>query len=177
MLLHHARAAARQAADGRPVPLAEQDRRRWDHGLIAEGISLLDDAMTRRSPGPYQVQAAIAALHAQAPTFAGTDWTQIALLYGELTRLAPSPVVEINRAVAVGMADGPRAGLAILEPVLASGALADYAPLHAAYADLLDRAGDMVAAAAAWARAIAATENPVLRAELQRRVAERPHGK
>jgi RNA polymerase sigma-70 factor, ECF subfamily len=176
MLLHQARAPARQDRAGRPVPLAEQDRGRWQQELIAEGVGLLDAAMARRSPGPYQLQAAIAAVHAQAPSVEATDWTQIAMLYGELARRAPSPVVEINFAVAVGMADGPRAGLAILEPILASGALADYAPLHAAHADLLDRAGDPDAAAAAWARATQATTNPALRAELQRRVADRSSG-
>jgi RNA polymerase sigma-70 factor (ECF subfamily) len=173
MLLHHARAPGRQDRDGRPVPLADQDRRRWQPGLIAEGVALLDRALARRAPGPYQLQAAIAALHARAPSFADTDWPQIALLYGELARRAPSPVVEVNRAVAVGMADGPRAGLAILEPVLAAGALAGYGPLHAAHADLLERAGDAAAASAAWARAIAATENAALRAELERRLADR----
>ena len=177
MLLHHARAPSRQDPDGRPVRLAEQDRRRWHREMIAEGISLLDVAVSRRSPGPYQLQAAIAAVHAQAPSFEETDWTQIALLYGELARQAPSPVVEVNRAVAVGMADGPRAGLAILEPILASGALADYGPLHAAHADLLDRAGDPGGAEAAWARAIEATDNAALRAELQRRMADRPSGR
>ncbi len=176
MLLHNARAAGRQDADGRPIPLAEQDRGRWRHEMIAEGAALLDLALTRRSPGPYQVEAAIAALHAQASSFEQTDWVQIALLYRALARQAPSPVVEVNRAVAIGMADGPRAGLAILEPVLASGALADYGPLHAAHADLLDRAGDPDAAAAAWARAIAATENAALRAELQRRVDDKKSG-
>jgi RNA polymerase sigma-70 factor (ECF subfamily) len=173
MLLHHSRATGRQDSDGRPVPLADQDRRRWDRELIAEGVALLDEAMARRAPGRYQLQAAIAALHAGAPSLAETDWAQIALLYGALARSAPSPVVEINRAVAVGMADGPRAGLAILEPILASGTLADYGPLHAAHADLLDRAGDPPAATAAWARAIQATENASLRAELERRMAER----
>jgi len=176
MLLHQARAPARQDRAGRPVPLAEQDRGRWDQELIVEGVALLDAAMARRSPGPYQLQAAIAAVHAQAPSVEATDWTQIALLYGELARWAPSPVVEVNRAVAVGMADGPRAGLAVLEPILASGALGDYTPLHAAHADLLDRAGDPAAAAAAWARAIQATDNPALRAALQRRVADRSGG-
>ncbi len=175
MLLHHARAAARQNPDGRPAPLAEQNRDHWQHELIAEGVALLDLALTRRAPGPYQVEAAIAALHAQAPSFEQTDWVQIALLYRALARQTPSPVVEVNRAVAVGMADGPRAGLAILEPILASGALAAYGPLHVAHADLLDRAVDPEAATAAWTRAIAATENAALRAELQRRIAERSH--
>jgi len=173
MLLHHSRAHVRQDRDGRPVPLAEQDRARWDHEMIAEGVALLDAAIARRAPGPYQLQAAIAALHARAPSFEETDWSQIATLYGALARRAPSPVVEINRAVAVGMADGPQAGLAVLEPVLASGPLDGYAPLHAAHADLLDRAGDREAAAAAWARAIEATENAAVRSELQRRVTER----
>jgi RNA polymerase sigma-70 factor (ECF subfamily) len=174
MLLHQARAAGRLGPDGRPVPLADQDRGRWNRETIAEGVALLDDAMAMRSPGPYQLQAAIAALHAQAPSFVETDWAQIALLYRELARRAPSPVVEVNRAVAVGMADGPRAGLAVLEPILASGALAGYGPLHAAHADLLERAGDAEGARGAWTRAIAATENTALRAELERRHDRRP---
>ena len=173
MLLSHSHAAARQDDAGRPVPLAEQDRGRWDREMIARGTALLDAAIASRSPGPYQLQAAIAALHAQAPSFDATDWPQIAALYGELTRRAPSPVVEVNRAVAVGLADGPRAGLAVLAPVLASGQLDGYGPLHAAHADLLDRAGDARAAAAAWARAIEATDNAALRDELKRRVGRR----
>jgi RNA polymerase sigma-70 factor (ECF subfamily) len=173
MLLLHARAPARQDGAGRPVPLSEQNRELWHQPTIAEGIALLDRAILLRTPGPYQLQAAIAALHAVAPSFAETDWSEISVLYGELARLAPSSVVEVNRAVAVGMADGPRAGLAVLEPVLASGALADYAPLHAAHAELLDRAGEPDAAASAWSRAIATTENDAVRAELLRRVAQR----
>jgi RNA polymerase sigma-70 factor (ECF subfamily) len=173
MLLTHSHAPARLDADGRPVALAEQDRSAWDHALIFEGTSLLDAAVTRRSPGPYQVQAAIAAVHAQAPSFADTDWPQIAALYGELARRSPSPVIEVNRAVAVGMADGPLAGLAVLEPVLTSGQLAGYGPLHAAHADLLDRAGHRAAAGAAWSRAIDATENGALRDELIRRAERR----
>jgi RNA polymerase sigma-70 factor, ECF subfamily len=169
MLLHHSRATARQDSDGRPVPLAGQDRSRWDRALIAEGTAVLDAAMARRAPGPYQLQAAIIAVHVQAASFDDIDWPQIAALYRELARWDPSPVIEINRAVAVGMADGPLAGLAILEPVLTSGALAGYAPLHAAHADLLGRAGEEDAAAAAWARAAAATSNDALREELHRR--------
>jgi RNA polymerase sigma-70 factor (ECF subfamily) len=136
--------------------------------MIAEGVGVLDAAMARRAPGPYQLQAAIAALHAQAPSFERTDWPQIAVLYGELARRAPSPIVEVNRAVAVGLADGPRAGLTVLEPILASGELDEYGPLHAAYADLLDRLGDP-SAPAAWQRAIRAIRNPALRDELRRR--------
>jgi RNA polymerase sigma-70 factor (ECF subfamily) len=172
MLLHHSRAAARQDADGKPVPLAAQDRRNWNGALIEEGLRVLDAAMARRAPGRYQLEAAIAAVHAQAETFERTDWPQIAALYGALSRLSPSPVIEINRAVAVGMADGPLAGLAVLEPVLAEGTLASYGPLHAAHADLLERAGEAEAAAAAWARAAQATPNAALREELHRRSGE-----
>jgi RNA polymerase sigma-70 factor (ECF subfamily) len=176
MLLTHAHAPARVDAAGRPVPLAEQDRARWNRGLIAEGTAVLDAAVARRSPGPYQLQAAIAAVHAQAASFDQTDWPQIAALYGELARRSPSPVIEVNRAVAAGLADGPLAGLAVLAPVLASGELDGYGPLHAAHADLLDRAGRTGEATAAWARAIEVTGNRVLRAELERRVADRDPG-
>ncbi|HEX8006660.1 MAG TPA: DUF6596 domain-containing protein [Trebonia sp.] len=169
MLLHHARAAARTGDDGRPVALADQDRSRWDQALIAEGTRVLDEAVARRSPGSYQMQAAIAALHAQAPRFEQTDWPQIAALYGSLARLDPSPVVEVNRAVAVGMADGPLAGLAVLEPVLASGALDGYAPLHAAHAALLEKAGYPERARGAWTKAAETSGNEALRDELLRR--------
>ena len=168
MLLHHARAAARQAG-GRPVPLEEQDRSRWDRALIAEGTRVLDEALARRDPGSYQLQAAIAALHAQAPRYDDTDWPQIALLYGSLARLEHSPVVEVNRAVAVGMADGPLAGLAVLEPVLASGALEGYSPLYAAHAALLEKAGYPERARGAWARAAETSANSAVREELLRR--------
>jgi RNA polymerase sigma-70 factor, ECF subfamily len=173
MLLIHSHAAARVDEAGRPVLLAEQDRALWNPELIAEGTAVLDVAIARRSPGPYQLQAAIAALHAQAPSFDETDWAQIAALYGELARRSPSPVIEVNRAVAVGLADGPLAGLAVLEPVLASGELDAYAPMHTAHADLLDRAGRAGEAAAVWARAIETTDNSVLREELRRRAADR----
>jgi RNA polymerase sigma-70 factor, ECF subfamily len=168
MLLHHSRAAARQAG-GKPVPLDEQDRASWDRALIDEGTRVLDAALDRREPGSYQLQAAIAALHAQAARFEDTDWPQIALLYGALARLDRSPVVEVNRAVAVGMADGPLAGLAVLEPVLASGALEGYSPLHAAHAALLEKAGYSERARGAWARAAETSANPALREELLRR--------
>jgi RNA polymerase sigma-70 factor (ECF subfamily) len=169
MLLHHSRAAVRQDAGDHVVLLADQDRARWDQALIAEGTAILDAAVARREPGPYQVEAAIAALHAAADSFEATDWPQIAALYGTLARITPSPVIEVNRAVAVGMADGPQAGLAILEPVLASGVLTGYAPLHAAHADLLERAGLADEAATAWARAERAAGNEPLRRELRRR--------
>jgi RNA polymerase sigma-70 factor (ECF subfamily) len=173
MILTHSHARARTDTDGRPVLLADQDRSLWNADLIAEGTQLLDAAITRRSPGPYQLQAAIAALHAQAASFDQTDWPQIAALYAELARRTPSPVIEVNRAVAVGLADGPLAGLAVLGPVLAMDELADYGPLHTAHADLLDRAGRTDEATAAWARAIATTDNEALRESLRRRVAER----
>jgi RNA polymerase sigma-70 factor, ECF subfamily len=169
MLLHHSRAAARTDDSGKPLPLAEQDRSRWDTALAAEGTRVLDEALTRRSPGPYQLQAAIAALHAAAPSVDDTDWPQIALLYGSLARVDPSPVVTVNRAVAVGMADGPLAGLAVLEPVLASGALEGYAPLHAAHASLLEKAGYPERARGAWSRAAQTSAVPALRDELIRR--------
>ncbi|MBO0822369.1 MAG: sigma-70 family RNA polymerase sigma factor [Actinobacteria bacterium] len=172
MLLTHSHAAARIDAAGQPVLLADQDRGAWDQEMITEGTRLLDQALTKRSPGPYQLQAAIAALHAAAPTFEHTDWPQIAALYGELARRSPSPVVEVNRAVAVGMADGPMAGLALLAPVLASGDLDNYGPLHAAHADLLSRAGRPEEAAAAWARAIEATDNGPQREALIRQAAK-----
>ena len=173
MLLTHSHAPARVDSAGRPVLLADQDRALWSRELVTEGTAVLDAAVARRSPGPYQLQAAIAAVHAQAPSFEQTDWPQIAALYGELARRSPSPVIEVNRAVAVGLADGPLAGLAVLAPVLASGELDGYGPLHTAHADLLDRAGRAGEAAAAWARAIEATDNSALREALERLVAGR----
>jgi RNA polymerase sigma-70 factor (ECF subfamily) len=171
MLLTHSHAAARLDAAGRSVLLADQDRSAWDQAMIAEGTAVLDAAMALRAPGPYQLQAAIAATHAAAPSFEQTDWTEIAALYGELARRAPSPVVTVNRAVAVGLADGPLAGLVVLAPVLKSGQLDEYWPLHAAHADLLERAGRLDEAAAAWARAAETTENDPLRDELSRKSA------
>jgi RNA polymerase sigma-70 factor, ECF subfamily len=169
MLLHQSRAAARVSADGRPVPLAEQDRSLWDAALVSEGIAVLDVALTRHSPGPYQLQAAIAALHGTAGSFESTDWAQIALLYGSLARLDPSPVVEVNRAVAVGMADGGLAGLAVLAPVVAAGTLDQYGPLHAAHGFLLEKAGHQERARAAWSRAAQSAGNSAVRDELLRR--------
>ena len=171
MLLHDARRAARVDHHGRYVALDEQDRGRWDRGRIREGLTELDRALRRRRPGPYQVQAAIAALHVQAPSAAETDWAGIAALYTTLEQLAPSPVVAINRAVAVAFAGGPQDGLDALAPLLADEALAGYQPLHAAHAELLRRAGDAGAAADAYRRAIALTANEVERANLERRLA------
>jgi RNA polymerase sigma-70 factor (ECF subfamily) len=171
MLLHDSRRAARVDEYGGFVALEDQDRALWDRGRICEGERLLEDALRRRRPGLYQLQAAIAALHATAASPGDTDHAQIAALYGELARRAPSPVVEVNRAVALGRAEGPGAGLAIIEPLLRAGTLDGYAPLHAAHADLLDRAGETAPAARAYARAAACAENAVARAELERRAA------
>ena len=170
MLLHDARRAARVDPSGRWVGLDEQDRSLWDQDRIREGLAKLDRAVRLRRPGEYQLQAAITALQIQAPSAEATDWEQIAELYGALGRLNPSPVVELNRAVAVGMAAGPAAGLALLEPLLADPALERYQPLHAAHAELLSRAGDAEGAARAYERAIALSANDVERAELERRL-------
>jgi len=172
MLLHDARRAARVDGAGNYVALADQDRACWDHGRIREGIATLERAARLRRPGEYQLQAAITAVQIQAPDEETTDWAQIAGLYGALGALNPSPVVELNRAVAVGMADGPRAGLELLEPLLADPALERYQPLHAAHAELLGRAGDADGAARAYRRAIALTANSVERDELGRRLRE-----
>ncbi len=171
MLLHDARRAARVDADGRYVALGDQDRSLWDQGRIREGLARLELAVRRRQPGEYQLQAAITALQIQAPDTESTDWAQIAELYGALGRLTPSPVVELNRSVAVGLAEGPAAGLTLLEPLLADPALERYQPLYAAHAELLTRAGDSAGAAQAYERAIALTENEVERSELERRLA------
>lgn len=153
MLLHEARRATR-TDEGVLVTLENQDRSRWDQALIAEGVATLDEALAMRCAGPYQVQAAIAACHATAPDAASTDWPQIATLYAELGRLAPSPVVDLNRAVAVAMADGIPAGLALVDELTASGRLDGYHLLPATRADLLRRAGRAAEAKAAYEEAL-----------------------
>ncbi|MFI2228906.1 RNA polymerase sigma factor [Nocardia testacea] len=153
MLLLEARRAHR-TADGVLVPLEDQDRARWDRTLIAEGVRILDEALAARRPGPYQVQAAIAACHATAPDPAATDWPQIAALYRELARLAPSPVVDLNHAVAVALADGIAAGLALVDELAVSGRLEGYYLLPATRADLLRRAGRVAEAAEAYSAAL-----------------------
>lgn len=172
MLLHDARRAARTTEDGRLVLLEEQDRGLWDQTQIAEGMALLDGALAMRRPGPYQTQAAIAALHDQAASAAETDWPQIALLYQALYRRQPSPVIALNRAVAVAMAEGPLRGLALLDELEAGGELADYYLIHAARADLLRRAGWYADAAEAYAIAQELARNNVEKAFLQRRLDE-----
>ena len=171
MLLHHSRRAARVGPGGELVLLEAQDRARWDRGAIGQALPLVDRALTLRRPtGPYALQAAIAAIHAQAPTPAATDWRQIELLYGELARVLPSPVVALNRAVAVAMADGPAAGLAAIDAL--AGALDDYHLLHASRADLLRRMGRRAEAAAAYARALELATNAAERRFLAARLAE-----
>jgi RNA polymerase sigma-70 factor, ECF subfamily len=172
MLLHHSRRTARVDATGALVLLEDQDRSRWDHEMIDEGVAVLDRAMALRRPGPYQIQAAISSLHAEAPRPEDTDWPQIAALYGRLVRMTPSPVVELNRAVAVAMADGPAVGLKLVDQLRASGELDQYHLLHATRADLLRRLGRMEESATSYRRALALTSNPVVRGFLERRLSE-----
>jgi RNA polymerase sigma-70 factor (ECF subfamily) len=168
MLLHDCRSAARYGADGELVLLAEQDRGRWDRAQIEEGIRLLDRALRRGTPGPYQLQAAIAAVHAQAPSAEQTDWQRIAGLYATLYELAPSPVVALNRAVAVAKAEGPAAGLALLDQIAD---LPGYHLFHATRADLLSRLGRRGEAADAYRRAHELATNPADRRFLAGRLA------
>jgi predicted RNA polymerase sigma factor len=142
MLLNDARRLARTAADGSLVPLAEQDRARWDHDAIEEGVALITDALARTRLGPYQLQAAIAAIHAEAPSNDATDWPQIVALYDLLARVAPNPMVTLNQAVAVAMVDGPRAGLDLLAPLDADVRLASHHRLAAVRAHLYELLGD-----------------------------------
>ncbi|HEX5502278.1 MAG TPA: DUF6596 domain-containing protein [Thermomicrobiales bacterium] len=170
MLLHHARRRARVDAAGDAVLLEDQDRDLWDRAMIAEGVALLDRALAQRRAGPYQIQAAIAALHDEAATSAATDWPQIAALYATLARLTPTPVVELNRAVAVALAEGPDRGLALLDRPALAAPLAAYHHYHAARADLLRRAGRREEALAAYARALELCQNTAERRFLQRRL-------
>jgi RNA polymerase sigma-70 factor (ECF subfamily) len=169
MLLHDSRREARTGADGDLVLLEEQDRGRWNRAQIEDGKRLLERALSFRRPGPYQLQAAIAAVHASAVHPDETDWAQIAALYRELVRVDPSPVVELNRAVAVAMATRPEEGLALVERIRG---LDGYHLLHAARADLLRQSGRRKEAAAAYGRALALAPSPVERAFLERRLSE-----
>jgi RNA polymerase sigma-70 factor (ECF subfamily) len=172
MLLHDARRAARFSPIGELILLERQDRSRWDHDQIAKGLRLVEGALRMRRIGPYQLQAAIASIHAEAPHAADTDWPQIVALYGELIRVAPSPVVDLNRAAAVAMASGPAAGLVLLDEPGLNDALAGYHLFHAARADLLRRLGRWADAAEAYQRALAVAGNDADRAFLVRRLAE-----
>jgi len=171
MLLHDSRRKARVDATGGLVTLEDQDRSLWDRDQIAEGLRYVETALRLRPIGPYQLQAAIAALHAEARSPAETDWPQIAALYGELARINPSPVVQLNGAVAIGMSEGPGRGLALIDKLGASGELERYHLFHAARADMLRRLGSVAAAADAYRRALALMANGVERAYLQRRLA------
>jgi RNA polymerase sigma-70 factor (ECF subfamily) len=170
LLLTDARRAGRVDANGDLVPLEQQDRSRWDADAIADGEDRLDAALRLGRPGPYQIQAAIAACHARAASADETDWAEIAALYGALARLAPTPVVELNRAVAIGMADGPEAGLRLVDALDRSGALAGYHLLPATRADFLRRLGRAGEAAAAYRAALALTTTDAERRYLERRL-------
>jgi RNA polymerase sigma-70 factor (ECF subfamily) len=172
MLLADARRPSRVDAAGDLVPLEEQDRTLWDREQLEEGLAILESGLARRRPGPFQVQAAIAACHATAPDVASTDWTQIALLYNEFARLAPSPVVELNRAVAIAMADGPAVGLQHVDRLAAGGALAGYLLLPATRADLLRRLDRRDEAAAAYREALSLAGTDAERRYLTRRLAQ-----
>jgi RNA polymerase sigma-70 factor (ECF subfamily) len=172
MLLIDARADTRLAPDGRLLLLSEQDRTRWDQQLISEGISLLTGALRRQPPTRFAVEAAIAASHAEAPAWDDTDWREIAALYGVLHQLWPSPVVELNRAVAIGLRDGPAAGLDALAPLLADPALATYGYLSAARADFLRQLGRWPEAVCAYEEALALTSNEAERAFLAGRLTD-----
>lgn len=155
MLLHDSRRAARTLPSGELVLLTDQDRTLWHRDQIAAGCALVERALSSGRPGPYALQAAIAAMHAVAPTAAATEWAEIAALYDLLARAAPSPVVELNGAVAIAMRDGPEAGLARIEALLARGDLGEYHLAHAARADSLRRLGRSAEAAAAYREALA----------------------
>jgi RNA polymerase sigma-70 factor, ECF subfamily len=172
MLLHESRRRARTSASGELILLADQDRSIWDRELIAEGGTLVDRALASRRIGPYTLQAAIAAVHAAAPAAATTDWSQIVGLYDVLMRAAPSPVVELNRAVAVAMRDGPMAGLALIDTILERGDLVDYALAHSARAELCRRLGKAGDARLSYERALALTRQEPQRRFLDRRLAE-----
>jgi RNA polymerase sigma-70 factor, ECF subfamily len=172
MLLHESRRPARASADGELVLLDDQDRSLWDRERIAEGTALVERALRSRRFGPYALQAAIAAVHAESPEAAATDWAQIVGLFDVLLRVEPSPIVELNRAAAVAMRDGPAAGLALIDAILARGELTGYHLVHAARADLCRRLGHTEAARAAYARALELARQGPERRFLERRLAE-----
>jgi RNA polymerase sigma-70 factor (ECF subfamily) len=170
MLLHDSRRATRLSAEGDIVLLEDQDRSRWDTAAIAEGQSLVQRALSSRRFGPYSIQAAIAAVHAEAPVAAATDWEQIVGLYDVLLRVEPSPIVELNRAAAVAMRAGPNAGIALIDAILARGDLEDYAFAHSARAELLRRLGQRADARAAYQRALELVKQEPERRFLEKRL-------
>jgi RNA polymerase sigma-70 factor (ECF subfamily) len=174
MLLHDSRRAARTSGSGELILLDHQDRSLWDRDQIAEGTGLVKRALSSRRAGPYAIQAAIAAVHAEAPGAAATDWAEIVGLYDVLSRADASPVIALNRAVAVAMRDGPEAGLALIEAILERGELSDYHPVHAARADLCRRLGRTADARVSYERALALARQEPERRFLERRLAELP---
>ena len=172
MLLQESRRAARSSVEGELILLGDQDRSLWNREQIAEGVALVERALSSRQAGPYALQAAIAAVHAEAPRAADTDWAQIVALYDVLLQATPSPVVELNRAVAVAMRDGPQAGLALIDAILARGDLADYHLAHSARADFCRRLGRNAEARASYRRALDLARLEPERRFLQRRLAE-----
>jgi RNA polymerase sigma-70 factor (ECF subfamily) len=172
MLLHESRRAARTSPNGDLILLEDQDRSRWSPEQIAEGVGMVERALSSRRFGPYTLQAAIAAVHAEAPSAGTTDWAQIVGLYDLLLRVEPSPVIELNRAVALAMRDGPEAGLAVVDAILARGDLDDYRLAHAARADLCRRLGRSAEARASYQRALNLTRTEPERRFLERRMAE-----
>jgi RNA polymerase sigma-70 factor, ECF subfamily len=174
MLLHDSRRLARTSPTGELVLLDDQDRSLWDREQIAEGIKTVEQALSSRRFGPYTIQAAIAAVHAEAPNARATDWAEIVGLYDVLSRADASPVIALNRAVAVAMRDGPAAGLALIDAILESGDLLDYRLAHAARAELCRRLGRTAEARASYERALALTRQEPERRFLERRLAELP---
>src|SRR6185369_5129089 len=172
MLLHESRRTARTSPSGDLILLDDQDRRKWDKRLIAEGVALVERALSSRRFGPYSLQAAISAVHAEAPEAAATDWAQIVALYDVLERLDPSPVVALNRAVALAMRDGPAAALPLVEELLGKGELHDYHLAHAARADLCRRLGRSADARASYERALSLARQAPERRFLAQRIAE-----
>jgi RNA polymerase sigma-70 factor (ECF subfamily) len=172
MLLHESRRVARTSANGDLILLENQDRNLWNRELIAQGVALVEKALASRRFGPYSLQAAISAVHAEAPAPEATDWPQIVALYDVLARLDPSPIIALNRAVAVAMRDGPAVGLRLIEEILKGGELADYHLAHAAHADLCRRLGRNFEARASYARALALARQEPERRFLKQRLAE-----
>jgi RNA polymerase sigma-70 factor (ECF subfamily) len=172
MLLHDSRRDARVSAEGELVTLEEQDRSLWDRAEMQQGLQLVETALRLQHLGPYQLQAAIAALHAHAASFDQTDWAEIAALYEQLAKIAPSPVIALNHAAAVAMHEGPERGLALIDGLGAAGSLREYHLFHAARADLLRRLGRSPEAREAYARALALARNPVEQNYLRRRLAQ-----
>ncbi len=172
MLLHESRRAARTSPAGELVLLDAQDRSLWNRNQITEGLALVERALSSRRLGPYTLQAAIAAVHAEAPTAAATDWAQIVALYDVLAQAEPSPVIELNRAAAVAMRDGPSAGLALIDAILARGDLADYHLAHSARAELCRRLGRTAEARASYERALSLTQQEPERRFLEQRLGQ-----